>query len=299
MDSPPLRRRDSLIAAGFTDHELARAVRTGELTKIRRGSYLQAPEPDEATDQHLFRVRSAFPDLSTGTVVSHASAAVLHGLPIWSLSLERVQVTKRRAYGGRRRAHLHVRVATLRDDEVECIDGVLVTSAARTVVDVARSVPFEAGVTVGDAALALGLTTAEELARALRDSTHRPGSARARRVIAFADGRSESVGESRSRVAIARAGLPAPHLQWEVWDAEGELTGRTDFCWPEHGLVGEFDGQVKYGRLLRPGESAGDAVYREKLREDAIRALGYHFERWGWRHLNDFRPVAHRIRARL
>jgi hypothetical protein len=34
-------------------------------------------------------------------------------------------------------------------------------------------------------------------------------------VLAFSDGGSESVGESRSRVALYRTGLPKPVLQWK------------------------------------------------------------------------------------
>ena len=82
----------------------------------------------------------------------------------------------------------------------------------------------------------------------------------------------ESVGESRSRVAIARAGLPTPVLQWEVRDGDGHLVGRADFGWPDQRTVGEFDGrgQVRPPAAARPG--AGRRVYAEKLREDAIRA---------------------------
>ncbi len=39
--------------------------------------------------------------------------------------------------------------------------------------------------------------------------------------------------------------------------------------------MGEFDGRIKYGRLLRPGQEAGDAVFEEKRREDAIRDEGW------------------------
>lgn len=299
MDISPLHRRSALIASGFADHELARAVRDGELVRVRRGSYTSCSAPENKERRHLLRIRAVYPDLAPGTVISHSSAALLHGLPTWSLPLERVQVTKVRAYGGRRRQHLHVRVAALRDNEVEDVDGVLITSVARTVVDLARSSTFEPAVAIADAALSSGRVSADDLLRAVHESARRPGSAHARRVVAFADNRSESVGESRSRVAIVRAGLPVPELQWEVHNADGELVGRTDFCWREHGLAGEFDGRIKYGRLLRPGETAGDAVYREKLREDAIRACGYHFERWRWQDLTDFRAVARRIRARL
>jgi hypothetical protein len=60
----------------------------------------------------------------------------------------------------------------------------------------------------------------------------------------------------------------------------------TDFAWPEHRLLGEFDGRVKYGRLLRPGEEPGDAVFREKRREDLLRRVtGWSMIRITWEDL--------------
>ena len=92
--------------------------------------------------------------------------------------------------------------------------------SARTVVDVARRMSFEAAVAVADAALrSAGRSEADiaacraQLEAATRRAKGWPGVPAARQVLAFADGRSESVGESRSRVAIARAGLPTPALQ--------------------------------------------------------------------------------------
>ena len=131
---------------------------------------------------------------------------------------------------------------------------------------------------------------------ALRRAVGWPGVPDARRVVAFADARSESVGESRSRVAIALAGLPSPQLQWPVF--LGRTTAYTDFAWPAQRTVGEFDGKVKYGRLLRPGQSPGDVVYAEKLREDAIRAEDWEVVRWTWADLHDFTDTAARIRDR-
>ena len=115
--------------------------------------------------------------------------------------------------------------------------------------------------------------------------------------MAFADGRSESVGESRSRVAIALAGLPTPALQWPI--RYGDATALTDFGWVAQHTVGEFDGKIKYGRLLKPGQEPGDAVYAEKLREDGLRALDWEVVRWTWPDLRDFAPTAARIRARF
>jgi hypothetical protein len=60
------------------------------------------------------------------------------------------------------------------------------------------------------------------------------------------------------------------------------LIGRCDFGWEQLGTLAEFDGRVEYGRLLRPGQSAGDAVYEEKLREDELRDGGWQLVRWTW-----------------
>jgi hypothetical protein len=38
-------------------------------------------------------------------------------------------------------------------------------------------------------------------------------------------------------------------------------------------VLGEFDGKVKYGRLLKPGQAPGDAVFEEKRREDRLREV--------------------------
>jgi hypothetical protein len=122
----------------------------------------------------------------------------------------------------------------------------------------------------------------------------------ARRAVAFGEPGAASVGESRSRVAIMRAGLPQPVLQWEVRDAAGRLIGRTDFGWPALATVGAFDGESKYGRLLRPGQSPDDVVFAEKVREDHIRATDLGMTRWVWRELGPaFGPVAARIRAQF
>jgi hypothetical protein len=118
-------------------------------------------------------------------------------------------------------------------------------------------------------------------------------------VVEFADGLSESVGESRSRVAIQRAGLPSPVLQWDVTDDRGRWLARTDFGWPRLRTVGEFDGQAKYGRLRRPGQSVADAVLAEKRREDAIRATGLAVVRWAWPDLADFAETADTLRHRF
>lgn len=290
-----VRLTRDLVADGYTHNELARQTRSGELHHIRRGAY-GAPL-DAETGQaaaHLQLIEATVQLAATNAVVSHVSAAVLHGLPVLSDQLNRVQLTRPDVPGGKKRGQIHLHAAPLALDDVVRVDGIRTTSLARTVVDLGRSLPFDQAVIAGDVALRNGLTE-DDLVRHLLESTGRPGMAQARRVARFLDGRSESPGESLSRVNLHLAGLPAPDLQYDVFDLTGVLVGRTDFCWAEHRTLGEFDGRVKYGRLLKPGETAADAVYREKLREDALRDLGWQVVRWIWADLKDRDALADRL----
>ena len=115
-------------------------------------------------------------------------------------------------------------------------------------------------------------------------------------MVRFADGRSESVGESRSRVVLAELGLMPSALQHPIRTQDGTLVGRADFAWEEQLVVGDFDGRIKYGRLLRPGQDAGDVVFGEKRREDAIHDAGWEVVRWTWADLAAPSGLADRVR---
>ncbi|MCW2782541.1 MAG: hypothetical protein JWR35_2990 [Marmoricola sp.] len=78
------------------------------------------------------------------------------------------------------------------------------------------------------------------------------------------------------------------------------LVGVTDMAWPERKLLGEFDGKIKYGRLLKPGQEPGDVVFAEKRREDRLREItGWQMVRLVWSDLEDAAYTASRIRRML
>jgi hypothetical protein len=301
VEVPDLSRRSQLLAAGFTDDEVRRLVRAGRLTPLRRGVYVEGPVPDDVLARHVLQIDATLGALADDAVVSHASAAVLHGLRIWAVPLDRVHVTRARRNGGRCGALVHVHTAPLDPTEIVTIGGRLVTSLARTIADLARSLPFEQAVVLADSAMfhkRRDRVDLADLVETLARAPRWPGNPAARRAIAFANGLSESVGESRSRVAIAAAGLPPPVLQWKVRAAgTGALIGRVDFGWPELRVVGEFDGLIKYGRTLRPDQDPVEVLVAEKLREDALRAEDLGVARWIWSDLLRFAPVATRIRS--
>jgi hypothetical protein len=292
LDAPPVMRRPDLLSAGWTDRELRRRRRAGELRSVARGGYVLGDDEwlADAAAHHALRLSAPSPLLSPDAVVSHASAAVLHGLAVWGLPLGRVHHTRDRSTGTRRTPTRHLHAAPLPPQDVVRIGGTAVTSVARTLDDLARTVAFEPAVATVDDALHRELVHPDALLDVLARTAGWRGAPAARRAIAFADGASMSVGESRSRVALARSGLPVPLLQYEIGGSY------VDFAWPELRVVGEFDGKVKYGKYLTPGQSEGDAVFAEKIREDRIRDEGWRVVRWVWADLAAFEPVAVRLR---
>ncbi|MFT3875438.1 MAG: hypothetical protein QM708_03265 [Propioniciclava sp.] len=192
---------------------------------------------------------------------------------------------------------VHLRGTRIGDDAVTLLEGCRTTSLPRTVVDLARTLPFDWAVAVADAALARQLSRAA-LDEQLELSHGWPGNVKARSAIAFADPRSESPGESRSRAIFAMGGLPAPVLQFNV-RANGILLGRSDFAWEAARLLGEFDGKSKYGEHARPGESPSDVLFREKAREERFREQGWSVVRWVWSDLNDPDALCARVSQAL
>jgi hypothetical protein len=288
-----LYRRPSLLASGYSDQELRALRRTGQLVTIRRGTYLAGPEPEFADQRHRIESRAVMRQLTTDIVLSHASAAIWHELPTWHVPLDKVQVARNRRSGGRVDPRLHLYTTPLDASEVALVDGVAVTSVARTVVDLARVVSFESAVVTADAALARGTVTRPELDAALTRCAGWPGAPNARRVIAFADGRSESVGESRSRVAIMRARLPPPELQFVIRDTSGLDLGRVDFL-VAHGTRRR---RVRRTHQIRPPTTVEPQPGRCRLRGEAARgpypracAHGRPLDLAGPRHLHHRTP---------
>jgi hypothetical protein len=280
MDEIKLTR--TLLDQGFDHDDLRRLHRGGELIRVRRGAYALEKRPGLAVEErHRRLILGTAPQLRDGAVFSHGSAAVLHRLPVWQAAVERVNVTRIRSGNGIKRAVVQVHGAPLDGPEIVLIDNMPVTSLARTVLDLARTLPMTQAVAAGDRALTLGLTRTE-LDAGLVAMKRWPGVRAARRVVEFLDIRSESVGESVSRVRLMEDGLPASEPQHEIYRPDGQFLARVDFYWKEQRTVGEFDGKIKYGRLLKPGQRIEDVIFEEKLREDAVRDLGLQVVRWIW-----------------
>jgi hypothetical protein len=211
-------------------------------------------------------------------VFALTSAAVLWGLPRIEPWPDAVHVLVRDAHRGRGSPLVHPHVGRPAVGVKQ--SGVMVTSPARTVVDVARLGSLMSGLAAADHALRHGLCTADDIAAEVEEVLPRVrGRTKARLVAELADPASMSAGESLSRAQMYLLNLPRPELQKKMSDQDG-LIGYVDFGW--EGVIGEFDGKVKY-RVPTGSDpaEAGEVVWLEKRREDRLRRQG-EVARWTW-----------------
>jgi predicted transcriptional regulator of viral defense system len=298
-----LLRAGELREVGVSPRSLPRLCTQGVLHAVRHGVYVTGERwhAADAAERYRLLVRATALAAAHPPVLSHHSAAVLHGLPIIGRWPETVHTSTPDALGGSStRSTTSHRGAP--PDAVQTIDGYQVTSLARTLVDMTASSSLLVGVTMLDHALRVESERVERermLAgsgdraglRALRKTdlyeelervNPRRGRRLAERSIAFADPLSANPGETLSRVRIFQLGFEVPELQVRFPDILGG-NAFVDFFWRRVRKIGEFDGYLKYGAgPVLAGRDPGAVVWQEKQREDALRARVQSFDRWGW-----------------
>ncbi|WEK60625.1 MAG: hypothetical protein P0Y60_15170 [Candidatus Microbacterium colombiense] len=307
-----VRSRAALVLDGWTDRAIAAAARGGELVSIRRGWFMHSPEhaslwPEQRHQAHVLAVAR---DARAPAVMSHSSAAVLWGLPLYGIRCTRVHITctgpSRISSGTDVMRHL----APLPDSDLALRDGIRCTSLSRTVFDLIRTRPLEAAVAVADAAerqmasrgrewdLDAVISWRRQLEERLTAAGGARGIRQARWVAEFADGRAQLPGESVSRVQLRRLGFADPDLQVPVEGPRGQ-DYFVDFGLAEVRSFGEFDGKTKYlDEAMRAGKALEQVLLEEKQREDWIRGrTQWRFARWGSAHIVTSAALAARLAA--
>lgn len=256
-------------AAGISQSRLTTLIRAGQLVQLRHGVYAtRAIVAETAADprrRHALEVAAVTTARTRAGVASHHSAALIHGLDLLRKPPEgTVTLTvPRAARTGQHRSGGVVRhAADVPGEHVVSRFGIPVTTAARTVADLARTATFMEAVVVADSALRGRLATKAELRRVLGYCARWPGVEQARRVADFSHPLAESVLESCARVVFHAHGLPRPALQVNIGGRE--FIGRVDFCWMPHQTIAEADGLLKYqGRAEAIAELRRDRLLRE------------------------------------
>jgi hypothetical protein len=255
-----------LTAAGFSGARIRTLNRRGDLYRASRGAYANGQRAREllaiADGRQLLQLAAAVAVRGPGTVVSHESAAYLHSIDLLATPAA-ATLTCPPGCGWNAGPQVRLHAMTLPPEHVTNMARLLVTTPARTVVDLARTLGFGEGVVAADSALYRKLVAKTELTSVLAACTRMPGVRRAAEVIEFADHRAESPLESIARVAFSDCGLPPPELQ--VWlGGMAEPIGRVDFYWKQYRTIAEVDGVIKYADPERArAQLRRDALFRE------------------------------------
>jgi len=284
LRSPVVGTTAQWRTAGVTLAQLRTLVHHGHLVQVRRGAYATRKAADLAERDprfaHALQVAAVRASMGRDLVGSHQSAALIHGFDLLkrppaqvvTLTCPPPRRSRNRATAGVLCHH-----AELPEQDVARACGTRVTTAARTVVDLARTLPFIEGVVVADSALHAGGTSKEELT-AVSDACARwPGIARARRVVAFSSALAESVFESCARVTFDAFGLEPPEVQVTIRGPG--FAYRVDFCWERHKTVAETDGLAKY--------ATRDDMLAQFRRDRLLRDAGYKVIHLTWREVFD------------
>jgi hypothetical protein len=160
----------------------------------------------------------------------------------------------------KRCAGLRIRYATLAAEDMEERDGCRLTTAERTAWDLARRLPTTEAVVVLDAVARVAPFRPAAL---LDRRARQPGARGCRRLdelVALADPRAESPGETRLRVRLVRAGLPPPEVQYRISDEYGFVLARADLAYPGAKLALEYDGAVHFDRNAAHHDRQRDAI---------------------------------------
>ncbi|WP_336922577.1 type IV toxin-antitoxin system AbiEi family antitoxin domain-containing protein [Aquipuribacter sp. SD81] len=271
---------------------LRRLLRAGVLERARRGVYVVRSMTNPG---NALRLRCRTAALATNGVVSGPSAARLWGLAgTGDGDTEVVVPPSRRATPA---PDLRPRRRLLAAGDVTHLQGLAVTTPGRTLVDVVTGTDRVVGLAVLDSALRTGLVSPADLPVLARRAQGTTGCAATTSLWAWADGRAESVLESRVRLRLLDAGLVPDELQLEVRDRSGRLVGRVDMAFRRRTrgrrglLVVEADGVGPH--------STPEALHVDRVRSNALVAEGHDVVRVTWKDTDHPGTIPAAVRAVL
>jgi very-short-patch-repair endonuclease len=264
--------REQLLGLGASAEQVKRWVRAGRLRRLHRGVYLVGPAAPERAREH-----AAVLACGPNAYASHQSAAALYHLPLPDRP-DSVHVTVVKRDVSRPGITVH-RTRALAREETRILDGIPVTSPARTIVDLAGELePADLEHLLAQAYARNLVTRAKVLAVvALRPT--RSGTRTLRRLLEpdFRPSVTRSKAERRFLALIRKSKLPEPRVNARVHGYE------VDFFWPGANLVVEVDGHAFH--------AAKPQRERDSTRDQILTAHGHRVLRITWHHV-DTEPEA-------
>lgn len=300
-DCGVILRREAL-AVGYDDRTIYANLRRGLWVRIRMGAYIDAAvwAGLDEVGRHRVTARAVLKTAHPSAVLTHVSAVVEHGAPVWDVALTEIHLTRTDGRPGRREAGVVHHRGGLDETDVQVANGIPVSRAGRSALELTTMAGVESSLVSINWLLGRSATTKPELEHLLEAFRHWPGSLRSDLVVRLADGRCAWPGEARTGHLLWREHVPAAEPQYEIRDGWGNVIGIADFAWPRLGVFLEFDGRIKYERLRREGETLDEVILREKRREELIcQRTGWVCIRITWEDLGRPTTTARRIRAIL
>lgn len=225
----PFIGSEALAAGDLSKGQLATAH-----TRLFRDVYLHRDIKVTAVD----RARAAWLWSGRRGVVAGFSASALHGSE-WVDADRPAEILHDNRH---RLPGLLVRGDEVRSDEVQVVDGIPVTTPARTAVDLACWYPAVEAVAGLDALARATVFKSADVRAVMDQSRGRRGIVRAVESLDLVDAGADSPKESWLRVTLIRAGLPRPRTQIPVYDGYWEPFAVLDMGWPELKVAAEYDG---------------------------------------------------------
>jgi hypothetical protein len=226
------------------------AVAAGQLTPYSLRSRFVAIHhdvylPTDAEVTAVIRAKAAWLWSRRNAVIAGQSAAALHGAKwIHAGAPAEILYDNRHSPKG-----IHTWADRFDDDEVELVHGMLVTTPARTALDLACRYPVDSAVAKIDAlarATKLKLADVELLADRYAG---RRGIKGARVALNLVDAGAESPRETYLRLLLIRAGFPRPQTQIPVYNEYGVLVAVLDMGWEHIKVAADYEGDHHRSRI--------------------------------------------------
>jgi hypothetical protein len=198
--------------------------------------------------------------VTPGAVASFSTAARLWRMPLPG-AVERdflIHLTCPRGMVAPRRKGIRGHSMKLQPADVTLLDGIPLTTPARTWCDLAQLLDVDALVAAGDSLVNRhhrsfsekhdALTSVGELSAVLDSRRRRRGVLQAREALALVRVGSDSAPETMLRLALVRAGFPEPALGFVIVDATGAPIVWPDLAFPEYRVALQYDGAHHFER---------------------------------------------------
>jgi hypothetical protein len=184
----------------------------------------------------------------------HATAAALWKLPL-PLGIDELHVSSRSGLHPPRRTGVIGHKLDVPASQTTTLGAVPVTTASRTMLDLANDLKMSELVAVGDAALRSGHLNREELRALARWAKGRRGVTNLKKAIPFLDDRAESAPESFLRVWLSTGGLPSFAPNVSIFRGD-EFIARVDLYCEHFKVAVEYEGahhrsREQYARDIR------------------------------------------------